>query len=222
MAVGESAWPGERLDGDDGDGGSNDRASVAGAEAAFVEAAEAEPAEDADWILRGAAELAEAASPRARIPDALNPKDVIGSDKLPLHLWPTTATALGSVALLNGALKYGRANWRAADVRASIYVDACQRHLAAWFEGEEDDEEGVPHLGSALACLAILADAKAAGSLHDDRQFPGGYRRLADALTPLVAQLRARHADREPPKDWTIQDRQTPSSAGGLPRTFET
>jgi len=222
VAVGESARTGERLDGDNGDGGADDRASVAGAEAAFVEAAETETA--ADWILRGAAELAEAASSSRPLPgrDTLNPKDLIGSDKLPLHLWPTTATALGSVALLNGALKYGRANWRAADVRASIYVDACQRHLAAWFEGEEDDEEGVPHLGSALACLAILADAKAAGSLHDDRQFPGGYRRLADALTPLVAQLRARHADREPPKDWTIQDRQTPSSAGGLPRTFET
>ena len=41
-----------------------------------------------------------------------NPKDAIGSQKLPLHLWPTTATAMGCLGLLDGALKYGRANWR--------------------------------------------------------------------------------------------------------------
>ena len=31
-----------------------------------------------------------------------NPKDAIGSDKLPLHLWPSTATALGCLGLLDG------------------------------------------------------------------------------------------------------------------------
>ena len=41
-----------------------------------------------------------------------NPKDMIGSNKLPLHLWPNTATAMGSLGFLNGALKYGRANFR--------------------------------------------------------------------------------------------------------------
>lgn len=25
-----------------------------------------------------------------------NPKDLVGSDKVPMHLWPTTATVLGS------------------------------------------------------------------------------------------------------------------------------
>lgn len=60
-----------------------------------------------------------------------NPKDLIGSGKLPLHLWPTTATAMGCIGLLEGMLKYGRSNWREAGVRASIYVDACKRHLDA-------------------------------------------------------------------------------------------
>lgn len=138
--------------------------------------------------------------------DTMNPKDSIGSDKLPIHLWPFAATAMGCLALLNGALKYGRANWRASPVRASIYVDACHRHIAAWFEGEENDEEGVPHLSSALACLAILADAKAAGTLHDDRQFPGGHRALVDSLTPLVSRIRETHRERTPPKNWTIAD----------------
>lgn len=130
--------------------------------------------------------------------EADNPKDVVGSDKLPLHLWPTTATAMGCIALLNGALKYGRSNWRAVGVRASIYVDACQRHLAAWFEGEEADEEGVPHLSAALACLAILVDCQAAGKLKDDRQFPGGHRELIDSLTPHVKRLKELHCGRSP------------------------
>jgi hypothetical protein len=34
-----------------------------------------------------------------------NPKDAIGCDKLPVHLWPETATLMGCVALANGALK---------------------------------------------------------------------------------------------------------------------
>jgi hypothetical protein len=127
-----------------------------------------------------------------------NPKDIIGSDKLPLHLWPTTASAMGCIALLNGALKYGRSNWRHTGVRSSVYVDACQRHLMAWFEGEESDEEGVPHLSAALACLAIVVDCQAAGKLKDDRQFPGGHRKLIDSLTPHVRRLKDLHADKSP------------------------
>jgi hypothetical protein len=136
---------------------------------------------------------------------AENPKDLVGSSKLPLHLWPTSATAMGSIAMLNGTLKYGRANWRATTVRASIYVDACHRHLAAWFEGHEADEEGVPHLSSALACLAIIVDARAAGTLRDDRQVEGGYRELLGELTPLVGKLRKLHEGKKP-KHFTIAD----------------
>ena len=137
-----------------------------------------------------------------------NPKDSIGTGKLPLHLWPTTATAMGSIALLNGALKYGRSNWRKLGVRASIYVDACQRHMSAWFEGEECDEEGVPHLSSALACIAILVDCEACGILKDDRQFPGGHRAAIDSLTPHVDRLRRLHAGKSP-KHYTIQESRT-------------
>lgn len=134
-----------------------------------------------------------------------NPKDIVGANKVPLHLWPTTATALGSIALLNGALKYGRSNWRVVGVRASIYHDACLRHMAAWFEGEATDEEGIPHLASALACLAILVDAEACGQLRDDRQVPGGHRHHIDSLTPHVARLRALHEGKTP-KHYTITD----------------
>lgn len=128
-----------------------------------------------------------------------NPKDIIGSDKLPLHLWPGTATAMGCLGFLDGALKYGRSNFRAIGVRASIYVDAAKRHLEAWFEGEDvDADSGLPHFAHALACLAIVVDAEAAGVLTDDRQYPGGYRELVTRLTPHVARLKAKHADKAP------------------------
>lgn len=133
-----------------------------------------------------------------------NPKDVIGSNKLPFHLWPETASALGCLALLDGALKYGRSNFRSIGVRASIYYDACRRHINKWFEGQDVDEDsGLPHLAHALACLAIVVDAQAAGKLTDDRMHPGGYARLVDELTPHVKRLKEKYADRHP-KHYTL------------------
>lgn len=138
-----------------------------------------------------------------------NPKDAIGANKLPLHLWPTTATAMGCIGLLEGALKYGRTNWRDSGVRASIYIDACKRHLDAWFEGEDcAPDSGSPHLANALACLAIIVDAQAAGKLVDDRAFNGGgYRHLVDQLTPHAERMRELYAGHSP-RHYTIADSQ--------------
>jgi len=137
-----------------------------------------------------------------------NPKDLLGSDKMPLHLWPESASALGALALLDGALKYGRSNWRHSGVRASIYVDAARRHLGRWFEGQDaDPDSGLPELAHVLACIAIIVDAQAAGMLVDDRQTPGGYPEHLSALTPHVARLKALHAGKDP-KHYTIADAQ--------------
>ena len=135
-----------------------------------------------------------------------NPKDIIGADKIPLHLWPETATVLGSLALLDGALKYGRSNFRAVGVKASIYVDAAKRHLNAFFEGQnEDPDSGLPHLAHALACIASLVDAEACGKLNDDRMYPGGYLATVALYTRDVARLKAKHADKSP-KHFTLED----------------
>lgn len=135
-----------------------------------------------------------------------NPKQFAGSSKMPLHLWPETATIMGALGLLDGALKYGRGNYRTSGVQATIYTDACKRHINAWLEGEDNDpDSGIPHLGHALACLAILVDAQAAHVLNDDRQVQGGYRELIDKLTPLVNELKEKHKDKQP-KHWTIKD----------------
>ncbi len=130
-----------------------------------------------------------------------NPKDRIGLAKIPLHLFPASAVALGSIGILNGALKYGRNNFRAEPVRASIYVDAAFRHLHAWFEGEEaDPDDGVPHLGAVLANLAILVDAQVQQTLVDDRNFGNfaQYREFFEALTPHVLRLNRQHVGRSP------------------------
>lgn len=136
-----------------------------------------------------------------------NPKDALGTLKLPIHLWPNTATILGVMGLLDGALKYGRANWRPGGARASVYYDAARRHLDAWMEGEEHpSDSNVHHLGFALACIAILVDAEAAGVLEDDRMFPGGYSALVAQLTPQVLDLKELHHEKDP-KHWTIKDK---------------
>jgi hypothetical protein len=135
-----------------------------------------------------------------------NPKDLIGSDKVPLHLFPETATIYGALAFLDGALKYGRANWRVAGVRASIYYDATKRHLSKWFEGEDIDEDsGLPHLAHALACIAILIDATEADKLKDDRMYKGGYLKTLKRMTKEVKRLKEKYKDKNP-KHWTIQD----------------
>lgn len=135
-----------------------------------------------------------------------NPKDIVGSTKLPLHLWPETVTIYGCLGLLDGALKYGRSNYREAGVKASIYIDACKRHLNAWFEGEDNDpDSGLPHFCHALACIAILIEAKTKGNLTDDRMFPSEYRKLVEEMTPHVERLKKLHSKKNP-KHWTIQD----------------
>jgi 5'(3')-deoxyribonucleotidase len=135
-----------------------------------------------------------------------NPKDSIGSDKIPLHLWPETATVLGSLGMLDGALKYGRSNFRAIGVRYSIYLDAIRRHSNALLEGEDNDPDSqIHHLGHVLASAAILVDAMAADKLVDDRNYQGGYRSWIDKMTVHVKRLKDKHKDRSP-KHYTIQD----------------
>ena len=117
---------------------------------------------------------------------------------------------LGALGLLDGALKYGRANWRETGVRFTIYYDALRRHLDALYEGEDiDPDSGLPHLAHILACAAILADAQATGNLNDDRQHRGDYyRAYVQSLTPHVSRLKTVHKDKDP-KHFTIADSQT-------------
>ncbi len=139
-----------------------------------------------------------------------NPKDSIGGNKLPLNLWPASATSYGCLGMLDGALKYGRDNFRAAGIRYSIYSNALRRHLDALDEGEwidriEDGGSGLPHLAHILATAAILAEGFTKGNITDDRKYPTNYRTLVDNLTPEVKRLKEKHAAMDP-HHYTIHD----------------
>lgn len=107
-------------------------------------------------------------APPAR-PDA-NPKSEFGIRKPPISLVPPVAIIQESVVFGLGAAKYGAWNWRETSVSARVYLDAMQRHVLAWADGEDVDlESGASHLAHARACLAIILDATAIDKLIDDR-----------------------------------------------------
>jgi len=109
------------------------------------------------------------------ISDDANPKDAIGRTKAPLRLIPPVALVHQALAHRNGSEKYGAYNWRDKKVQASVYYEACLRHLLAWYDGEEvASDSGVHHLGHAIASLNILLDAQSIDCLIDDRPPHGG------------------------------------------------
>lgn len=99
-----------------------------------------------------------------------NPKDACGIKKVPISGMPVPVLLEAGLVKLHGDLKYGRYNWRDAGVRGSVYYDACFRHLAAWWEGEDlDPDSGIHHLSHAITGLAVLRDAMMQDNWIDDR-----------------------------------------------------
>ena len=132
-----------------------------------------------------------------------NPKDALGRAKwrnyftVPRQvLW-----ALG-IAMLEGALKYGRHNYRGAGVRASVYVDAAMGHIDCWIEGEDNDPDSqanLSHIVKAIASLTVLADAIMNDFLDDDR--PPKIKDIAvlrDSLQQSADRLHKEHANKDP------------------------
>lgn len=120
-----------------------------------------------------------------------NPKDLIGSSKLMLELVPDTAQVEVALAFYEGALKYGRYNWRVAGVRSSIYRAAIGRHLSKWWNGEDRDRSTrVKHLASIIASATILLDAELVGKLTDDRPPRADIGKLITENETVAAHLR--------------------------------
>ncbi len=137
-----------------------------------------------------------------------NPKDSVGSAKLMLGLVPDTIQAHVALAFLEGALKYGRYNWRIAGVRASIYNDALERHRMKWWNGETRDKTTrVRHLANIIACAGILLDAELCGKLEDDRPPAAPIGDFIDKeAVEISAHLRELFKDHAP-KQYTIADK---------------
>jgi hypothetical protein len=100
-----------------------------------------------------------------------NPKDAVGVKKWRyFSTVPFTIVLELGVAMLEGARKYGRHNYRVAGVRGSVYFDAAMGHLVQWWEGEDTDPDtGLSHITKAMASLAVLRDAMINDKFVDDR-----------------------------------------------------
>jgi len=99
-----------------------------------------------------------------------NPKDAVGTAKVPYSCLSGPVLTEMGLAMMEGARKYGRHNWRQAGIRTSVYYDACLRHLIAWWEGEDiDPDSGVHHVTKAISGLHVLRDAQIRGAVTDDR-----------------------------------------------------
>lgn len=126
-----------------------------------------------------------------------NPKDLVGSRKVPLSTLPFRVLWRVGLAMLEGMCKYGRHNYRVAGVRASVYFDGAMRHLGAWWEGEDiDPDSGFNHIDKLLADLMVLRDSMLAGNWVDDRP-----PRAKDDFTHLnaeAARIVDMHKDKTP------------------------
>jgi hypothetical protein len=91
--------------------------------------------------------------------------------KLRLDLIPPEALAGAAAAFGYGAEKYKAWSWRGngAAQWSRVYA-SIQRHLTAWYAGQDDDpESGQHHLHHALAQLMMLVTYHAASEGADDR-----------------------------------------------------
>lgn len=124
-------------------------------------------------------------------PKDTNPKDSVGIKKVPMSTVPAAVMAEVGLAMLEGALKYGRHNYRVSGVRASVYYDAALRHIFSWWEGQDLDPDSgaaLSHVTKAIASLVVLRDSMRQGMLTDDRP-PGNDMNFIAELNAIAARL---------------------------------
>lgn len=129
-----------------------------------------------------------------------NPKDAVGIKKAPMSCVSAAVLMEMGLAMMEGARKYGRHNYRASGVRASVYYDAAMRHLMAWWEGEDvDPDSGLSHITKVLSCLSVLRDSQIMGNGVDDRpvRLPNGINTVE--LNKKAADLIEKYPECVPP-----------------------
>lgn len=130
-----------------------------------------------------------------------NPKDAIGVRKWrQFFVVPRQVLWEVGVGMLEGALKYGRHNYRASGVRASVYCDAAMGHIEQFIEGEDvDKDSGLSHVTKAICSLVVLRDAMLNDFWQDDR--PPKIKdmdALRDRLQKTVEENFERYKDKNP------------------------
>lgn len=133
-----------------------------------------------------------------------NPKDIVGTRKAPMSTIPGNVLAEIGVGMLEGACKYGRHNYRVAGVRASVYYDGVNRHITAWWEGEDyDPDSGLSHITKAITSLIVLRDAMIQDKWTDDR--PPRSKEFYTELNQKASEIIDKYAAMSP-RHYTIED----------------
>lgn len=128
-----------------------------------------------------------------------NPKDAVGIRKAPISTVSGPVVLELGLAMLEGARKYGRHNYRASGVRASVYYDATFRHIVKWWEGEDiDPDSGLNHITKAIASLMVLRDAMIYGKVIDDRP-PSVDASIWDKLNDKAVKIMEKYPDAKEP-----------------------
>lgn len=139
-----------------------------------------------------------------------NPKDGIGIKKWrQFFTVPQRVLWEIGVGMLEGAMKYGRHNYRPAGVQASVYVDAAMGHISSWVEGEDlDPDTGLSHITKAICSLIVLRDGMIEGNFTDDRPpRHASFDAHRDELQKIVDEVFGRYP--EPKDPFTNLDPQT-------------
>lgn len=145
-----------------------------------------------------------------------NPKDVMASSKAVLSVVPTSLVAYAAMSFYEGMSKYGAFNWRHAGIKMSVYLNALERHLTRFKNGEDfDPETHVPHLASIIACAGIIIDASLHDKCTDDRADNSPESNEAvDMAAQVQAHLRELHKDKNPVHYFKNRDEITASDDG--------
>lgn len=129
-----------------------------------------------------------------------NPKDLVGVSKVPASCVSQLVMMEVGLGMQEGALKYGRHNYRVTGVRASVYYDAARRHIDAYWEGQDiDPDSGLHHIAKAITSLIVLRDAMLQGLCTDDRPPQNvNLEAFLEVLNAKSAKLRETYKDRNP------------------------
>lgn len=92
-------------------------------------------------------------------------------NKPEVHQVPTSLILAVAEVLKYGEKKYAKGNWKGG-FEWTIPYDCLMRHMMAWLNGQENDEEsGLSHLYHAAANIAMLIEFKETHKELDNRRF---------------------------------------------------
>ncbi len=125
-----------------------------------------------------------------------NPKDIIGVKKTPMSTLSGPVLFEMGLGMLEGARKYGRHNYRAMGVSATVYYDAAMGHLMDWFEGEDiDPDTGLSHVTKAMTALMVLRDSMLMENWVDDRPLRNPNMLYKKYFNPQAKEIIERYPD---------------------------